>query len=70
MTERKIYRVTVRHNVVFGIQRPAESGGIEVPETKLEVGTQLARKPPCRRQIPIDRTGRTAAPDPPAVASC
>ena len=43
MTERKIYRVTVRHNVVFGIQRLAESGGIEVPETKLEVGTQLAR---------------------------
>ncbi len=43
MTERKFYRVTVRHNVVFGIQRVAESGGIEVPETKLEVGTQLAR---------------------------
>ena len=69
MTERNIHRVTVRHNVVFGIQRLAESGGIEVPETKLEVGTQRARKPPCRRQIPIDRTGRTAAPDPPAVAS-
>ena len=29
MTERKFYRVTVRHNVVFGIQRVAESGGIE-----------------------------------------
>ncbi len=27
------------------------------------------RQPPCRRQIPIDRTGRTAAPDPPAVSS-
>ena len=25
------------------------------------------RQPPCRRQISIDRTGRTAAPDPPAV---
>jgi hypothetical protein len=28
-----------------------------------------ARKPSCRRQIPIDRTGRTAAPNPPAVSS-
>ncbi len=27
-----------------------------------------ARKPPCRRQISIDRTGRTAEPDPPAVS--
>ena len=26
-------------------------------------------KPPCRRQIPIDRTGRSAEPDPPAVSS-
>ena len=28
-----------------------------------------ARQPACRRQIPIDRTGRTAAPNPPAVSS-
>ncbi len=27
-----------------------------------------SRKPPCHRQIPIDRTGRTAEPDPPAVS--
>ncbi len=26
-------------------------------------------QPPCRRQIPIDRTARTAEPDPPAVSS-
>ncbi len=32
MTERKYYWVAVWHNVVFGIQRVAESGGIEVPE--------------------------------------
>ena len=31
--------------------------------------TQIARQPACRRQIPIDRTGRTAAPNPPAVSS-
>jgi hypothetical protein len=31
------------HDVVFGIQRVAESGGIEVPKTKLEAGTQFPR---------------------------
>jgi hypothetical protein len=31
--------------------------------------TRSARQPPRRRQIPIDRTARTAAPDPPAVSS-
>jgi hypothetical protein len=28
-----------------------------------------ARQPPCRRQIPIDQTGRTTQPNPPAVSS-
>ena len=28
-----------------------------------------ARQPPCHRQIPIDRTTRSAAPNPPAVSS-
>ncbi len=31
--------------------------------------TRTDRQPPCHRQIPIDQTARTAAPNPPAVSS-
>ncbi len=43
------------------VSRPAESSQ--------STRSCNAGKPPCCRQIPIDRTGRTAAPNPPAVSS-
>ena len=45
MAEGEIYRVTVTHNVVSYIGRvaEAEAAGVEVPDSKLEVSTQLAR---------------------------
>ncbi len=50
-----------RHDSALPVSRPARSSQSSKPRS--------ARKPPCRRQIPIDQTGRTAEPDPPAVSS-
>ena len=35
--------VVVRHNLVAAIRRATEAGDIRVPQTKLEIGTQLAQ---------------------------
>ena len=43
------------------VSRPTESSRSSRPRND--------RQTPCRRQIPIDRTARTAAPNPPAVSS-
>ena len=43
MAEANVYRVAVRHNVVVSVTRVAEAAEVQVPETKLEVSTQLAR---------------------------
>ncbi len=48
---------------------PASAAGHGSARLKARVSPQIARQPACRRQIPIDRTGRTAAPNPPAVSS-
>ncbi len=40
-----------------------------LPRSSRSTRPRNDRQPPCRRQIPIDRTGRTTEPDPPAVSS-
>jgi hypothetical protein len=39
-----VFRVRVRHNVVCGLDAVPASPGLVVPDTKLEVSTQLARQ--------------------------
>ena len=43
MSEEPIYRVTVKHNLVCAVERVAAAAHIDVPDSKLEVSTQLAR---------------------------
>jgi len=37
-----LYCVTIRHNLVAGIDRRTAPAGVEIPDTQLEVSTQLA----------------------------
>ena len=43
MDNTRLYQVVVKHNIVCAIRRVDKSGAVEVPQTKLEVSTQLAR---------------------------
>lgn len=43
MDNRPLYKVMVKHNIVCAIQRVEGAGPVAVPQTKLEVSTQLAR---------------------------
>jgi hypothetical protein len=38
-----IFRVTVKHNLVCAVERVPPDAGIEIPDSKLEVSTQVAR---------------------------
>ena len=43
--------------------------GVTLGRGDAQAGMTSGREPPCRRQIPIDRTARTAEPGPPAVST-
>ncbi|MFQ5935576.1 MAG: hypothetical protein ACE5LB_04120 [Acidiferrobacterales bacterium] len=43
MARKPLYKVVVRHNIVCAIQRLEDADRVDVPQTKLEVSTQLAK---------------------------
>lgn len=43
MVDKPLYQVVVKHNIVCAIHRIVNAGSIEIPQSKLEVSTQLAK---------------------------